>query len=266
MLLSFFYTNKVVEYFKNNDPIMIEIKKYDYDFSNTKVEPIINYSDIIPGVSGQKIDINKSDSNMKKAGKFDKNLLVFKKTTSDKNLIGNYDNFIVSLNSTQNNVSILIELKSIKYINEIISILENKNTFITFFVSKDIIDNNKGIIKQIIDYGHEVELLSSNYSVYEINKYNSILKLLSNNRLTYCLNIDRNRELLKSCKTSKLYSIVPMVKKSKGLYLYMQNNLHNGLIILLDDNKQIINELSSTINYIKQKGKNIVLLKSIIEQ
>ena len=93
---SFFYTNKIIVYLKNNDPIMIKIKEYDMEYSDTKVESIINYLDIIPGKNGDKIDINKSYEKMKKAGKFDKNLLVFEKT-KPKNSI-NYDNYIVYLN------------------------------------------------------------------------------------------------------------------------------------------------------------------------
>ena len=259
---SFFYTNKIIVYLKNNDPIMIKIKEYDMEYSDTKVESIINYLDIIPGKNGDKIDINKSYEKMKKAGKFDKNLLVFEKT-KPKNSI-NYDNYIVSLNKSQNSISIIFELKNDNYIYDILNILKSKGINATFFLSKEVMENKK-IINDIIENGNEIELLSDNYTVYELNKYNSLLRLLSDDKLLFCLNSNRDINLLNSCKISKLYSIVPTVKLTKGLYSYITNNLENGIIISIDNNKHVLNELSSSINYIKQKGKSIILLKNIIE-
>ena len=259
---SFFYTNKIIVYLKNNDPIMIKIKEYDMEYSDTKVESIINYLDIIPGKNGDKIDINKSYEKMKKTGKFDKNLLVFEKT-KPKNSI-NYDNYIVSLNKSQNSISIIFELKNDNYIYDILNILKSKGINVTFFLSKEVMEN-KEIINDIIENGNEIELLSDNYTVYELNKYNSLLRLLSDDKLLFCLNSNRDINLLNSCKISKLYSVVPTVKLTKGLYSYITNNLENGIIISIDNNKHVLNELSSSINYIKQKGKSIILLKNIIE-
>ena len=241
---------------------MIKIKEYDMEYSDTKVESIINYLDIIPGKNGDKIDINKSYEKMKKAGKFDKNLLVFEKT-KPKNSI-NYDNYIVSLNKSQNSISIIFQLKNNNYIYDILNILKSKGINATFFLSKEVMENKK-IINDIIENGNEIELLSDNYTVYELNKYNSLLRLLSNDKLLFCLNSNRDINLLNSCKISKLYSVVPTVKLTKGLYSYITNNLENGIIISIDNNKHVLNELSSSINYIKQKGKSIILLKNIIE-
>ena len=147
---------------------------------------------------------------------------------------------------------------------QILSILNKNNVNVTFFVSKDIFDNNLNIVKQIIDNGNEVELLSDNYTIYEVNKYNSMIKMISNNKLLFCMNKEKNNELLNSCETTKLYSIVPK-QNINNLYSYMKNNLENGMIILLSNKKSIVNELSSTLSYIKQKGKNLILLKSILE-
>ena len=266
VFLSFFYTNKIIKILRTRDPIMKEIKEYEQIYKDTKIDSIINYSDIIPGVKGEKIDVNKSYSNMKKAGGFDKNLLVFKETEPNNSIINNYDNFIVSLNQNQNNISIIFELNDSLYVNEILNILNNKKINVTFFVTKELIDSNISLIKKMINYGNDVELLSDKYTVYEINKYNSILKLVSNDKLQFCLNNNRNKELLDACKSSKLYSIVPTAKKSKGLYIYLTRNINNGIILSLNNNKQIMNELASSINYIKQKGKNIVLLKNILDE
>lgn len=264
LLISFYYTNKMINIFREQDPIMIEIKKYDELYSDSKVDSIIDEDSIIPGIKGSKIDINKSYSKMKKTGKFNKNLLVFKETIPENNINNRYDKYIISLNKEKHYISIIIELNNINYIEQILSILNKNNVNVTFFVSKDIFDNNLNIVKQIIDNGNEVELLSDNYTIYEVNKYNSLIKMISNNKLLFCMNKEKNNELLKSCETTKLYSIVPK-QNINNLYSYMKNNLENGMIILLSNKKSIVNELSSTLSYIKQKGKNLILLKSILE-
>ena len=107
--------------------------------------------------------------------------------------------------------------------------------------------------------------MSNNYSIYEVNKYNSMLKLISNDGLHFCLNYDKKNEVLKACESSKLYSVVPNVKISHKLYTFVKNNLENELIISLSNNKNIVSELSASINYIEQKGKKNVLLKNILE-
>ena len=170
-----------------------------------------------------------------------KNLLVFEKT-KPKNSI-NYDNYIVSLNKSQNSISILFELKNDNYIYDILNILKSKGINATFFLSKEVMENKK-IINDIIENGNEIELLSDNYTVYELNKYNSLLRLLSDDKLLFCLNSNRDINLLNSCKISKLYSVVPTVKLTKGLYSYITNNLENGIIISIDNNKHVLNELS----------------------
>ena len=265
IVLSFFYTNKIIDVFKNKDPIMQEIKEYEKKYKDTNSESIIMEDSIIPGVKKEVIDVDKSYSNMKKTRKFDKNLLVFKESTKDEYITKKYNKYIISLNKIEPNISLVFEIENTDYLDNILNILNTYKIKDTFFISKNLYDNNINIIKKIIDQGNEVELLSSNYSVYEVNKYNSLIKLLSNNKLSFCLNKDKNEELLKSCETSKLHSIVPSLIITNNLYYNVKNNLENGLIILLKNNKNNVKELSNTIKYINQKGKNIVLLKSIIE-
>ena len=162
---------------------MIQLKEIEHEYNDTKIEGIINGNDIIPGISGNKIDIDKSYSNMKKTGKFDKNLLVFKESVPDNKI--ELNNYIISLNKSKKNISIIFELNDISYINEIISIINNNDVNVSFFISKDIFDNSIDIVKKIVYSGNEIELLSNNYSVYEVNKYNSLLKLISKDGLLF---------------------------------------------------------------------------------
>ena len=264
ILFSFYYTSKIIKIFREKDPIMIEIKKYNELYSDTKVESTIFDNEIIPGIKGIKIDIDKSYSNMKKTGKFEKNLLVFEESLPKYDISNTYDKYIISLNKQDDAICIIFVLNDFENLDKILSILNTKKVNITFFINKTLFDNNYEKIKKIISSGNEVELLSDNYSIYEVNKYNSMIKLISNDGLNFCLNNDKKSTLLKSCESSKLYSVVPNINISKKLYNYVKNNLKNGLIISLSNNKNIVNELASSINYIMQKGKKIVMLKNIL--
>lgn len=263
---SFFYTNKVIKISREKDPIMLEIIKYNDTLNYKASEAILINNNIIPGINGEKIDIDKSYSNMKKIGKFDKNLIVFNEVAPKQSIKNNFKNYIISGNKTKNYVSLIVELKDTSYVEEILSVLNKKNVVATFFVDKEIFDNSIDLIKLIKSFGNDVELLSSKYSIYEVNKYNSILKLISEDNLSFCINQEKNDELLKSCETSKLYTIVPTIKSFNYLYNSVKHNLENGAIISVTNNISTLKELPSTINYINQKGKKIVLLKKLLEE
>ncbi len=250
VLSSFFYTNEIINYFKDNDPIMIELKKYNESFNKN----IIN--------SNYKIDIESSYKNMKKVGEFDDTLLVFK-NNDDYNI--SFDKYIVSLDKLNNKISLLFDISDYELISNVLNILNTKNVNSTFFVPKELFDTSIETIKSIYQYGNDIELLSNNYSVYEVNKYNSILRLATNDKLDFCINLNKNNTLLNSCVTSKLYSIIPTVI-DLNIYNKVKKELRNGAIILLKINKQNIKELLPTINYIKQKGKEIILLKKELLQ
>ena len=246
IVFSFFYTNKIINIFKDNDPIMIEIKNKEKEYIN---------------IENERLDIDKSYQNMKKAGKFDKNLLVFQEIHSK----NNYNDYIYSLNKKQNNISIIFVLNDTDNILNILDILNRYEVNATFFIAKRIFDNSIDIVKLISENGNQIELLSDNYSVYEVNKYSSVSKIITKNKLRFCLNINKDNNLLESCESSKLYSIAPNKIINNNLYFYIKNNLSNGLILALDNSNKNIKELSSVIKYILQKGMKIELLKRVIE-
>lgn len=266
VFISFYYTSKVISISKENDPIMKEIIKYKEIIKDTKQEATEFVDEIIPGLNGEEIDVEKSYSKMKKIGKFDKNLLVYQEAYPENTLQENYDKFIISGNKSRNNVSIIIKINDTSYVEDILRVLNQKNIKATFFVDKSVFNNSIDLIKLIEFFGNDVELYSDNYSVYEVNKYSSMLKLVANDKLSYCLNTTKDSEILDNCKTSKLYSIVPSIISDNYLYNSVKNSLQNGSIILIENKKNILRELAPTINYIEQKGKKIVPLKKLLEE
>ncbi len=266
VFISFYYTSRVIKISKENDPIMKEIINYKEIIKDNKVDATEFVDEIIPGINGEAIDVEKSYIKMKKIGKFDKNLLVYEETYPENKLSDNFDKFIISGNKSKTNVSLVIKINDSFYVEEILGILNKKNIKATFFIDKSVFSNGMDLIKLIEFFDNDVELYSLNYSVYEVNKYSSMLKLVSNDNFSYCLNLSKDKNVLDNCKTSKLYSVVPSIIPENYLYTSVKNTLQNGSIILIENKKNILKELSATINYIEQKGKKIVPLKKLLEE
>ena len=123
IVFSFYYTNNIVKISKKNDPIMIELMNYYNEYDDIKQEAIIENGNIIPGINGENIDIDKSYSNMKRKGEFDEKLLVFKETNPKEELNNNYDKYIVSGNKTKSNISIIFIIDNFSNIKEILMLL-----------------------------------------------------------------------------------------------------------------------------------------------
>ena len=266
IVFSFFYTNKIIKISRNNDPIMIEIMNYYNEYNDIKEEAVIENNNIIPGTTGENIDIDKSYLNMKRRGKFDQKLLVFKKTYPKDELDKNFDKYIISGSKSKSNISIIFIINDFSNIKETLSILNQKKVNATFFIDNKLFDKEINIIKHIIDLGHEIELSSNTYKTIEVNNINRTLKLISKDELNYCITKVKNESLLQNCKSAKLHTIIPTLIVETHLYNNIKNNLENGSIILIENNKNNIKELLSTLNYITQKGEKIILLKNLLKE
>ncbi len=263
---SFIYTNNVVRKSRDNDPIMINIKNEGPLYEQKVIEAVIEDDLLIPGISGYKINIDSSYSKMKQNGKYDKSLLVFDEITPKVVAEENYDNYIISGNKDNYNVSLVFIIKDINNVEQIVKILNERGVNGTFFVDKSLFDDAIDLVKFIANSGNDVELLSNTYSIYEVNKYNSILRLTTKDKLSYCIFDSKNEEKKKSCKESKLVSILPNIITNTYIYGIVRNDLSNGSIISINNNLTTVRELKSTINYITQKGKKIILLKNLIKE
>ena len=83
---SFFYTEKVTQIVRNNDPIMLKIKDAKKTISVAKIDPVINDDEYITGVNGCDIDVDKSYTKMKNVGEYKEELLVLSETVIDKKI------------------------------------------------------------------------------------------------------------------------------------------------------------------------------------
>ena len=60
-------------------------------------------------------------------------------------------------------------------------------------------------------------------------------------------------------------SIKPINSIEKDLLLNVKKVLENGTIIFINENSYNLNELGSTINYIKSRGYNIVNINQLLD-
>ena len=76
-IFSFYYTDKIIEFSKKQDPIMTKIINSKETKEIEPVNAVISENTILVGESGLKIDINNSYEQMKKINEFNENLLEY---------------------------------------------------------------------------------------------------------------------------------------------------------------------------------------------
>ena len=263
---SFYYTDSAVDIVKRNDPIMKEIESVMGEYEKKSVDAVLTDNNIIPGVSGVKVDKDKSYEKMKKYGSFDEGLLVFEEVIPTISTSNTYDRYIVKGNNNKQSISLVFPITDTFYIDEIIKVLDEKGTKVTFFITKEIMFNDLDILKKIYLNGHDIELLSNNYSKKEIKDIKKMIKSFNGNNIKYCYSENENKELINNCKTNKMHSIIPTIVTSNFPYGDIKNHVTSGSIISLNNDINTIRELNSIINYLNQKGYNIISLEELLEE
>jgi len=263
---SFYYTDFATTIIKNNDPIMKKIENVSQEYREESVNAVMQENHIIPGICGLEIDIDKTYESMKKYGSFNEDLIVFKDVIPLISVTNIYDKYITLGNPSKNMVGLVIVLNNSSYLEEILAILQAKNIKATFFISDNLIDNSKDIIKLINNYSHQIEVLSSNYEDVNILNHNKIVKKITDKEIRFCYSDKENQKILDNCSKNNMYTIVPSLITKDFPYSDVKSNLKSGSIIKLDNNDQTLRELKYIINYIKQKGYQIVTLEKLIQE
>lgn len=263
-IFSFYYTNQVVSFLQENDPIMKEIKSTDKKYKIEAENAITTDNTIISGKKGKVIDYDKSYQKMKKYGTYNESLTVLKDTIPVISINNNYDKYLIGGNKYHKKVSLVFVVKE-KDPHNIISILNQNKIKATFFIDGTFIENNINLLK---NEEQNFELLSyqNDYNESFFKTSLSYLESITNNKAKFCYTEIDNNKLLSLCEKLKLHTIKPSLIIKKDSYKEVKENIDNGIIISLDINSLIEKELKETITYIKQKGYQIVPLESLIEE
>ena len=243
---------------------MQQIKVSESYYKEESVDAELNDNFIIPGISGRKVNRDKSYESMKKYGSYNDDLMVFDEVIPSISIEKTFDKFISKTNPNNMMVSLVFLINDYSYITEIINILDSKMVSATFFVSTDIIDESLDVLSLIKNSNHQVEVYSKEYT--DINKYKKIMKKNIGYDIKFCLVNDDNMNVLYNCGSNNMHTIFPSIITHNYPYTVIKENLESGSIIFLNNNKMVVKELPSIINLIQQKGYKLSTLnKSIVE-
>ncbi len=263
---SFFYSDRVLSVVSSNDSLMLKIKEVSDDYKIETIDGILDRNTIIPGISGKIVNVEDSYKKMREIGKFNDKLLVYDLVKPKNSLDNNSDKYIVHGNYNKKLVSIIFIIDNDRYLDKMVSIVNNKNIVVNYFVTYDyLIDNSTNLLNlsnsEIYNYGDDGE-----YTPDNLLFANNLITRITKNSAKYCLAKEFNYTVLSLCSKNDLFTIVPDIIIDNNLYVEVKNKLNSGSIILVKLNNNNVMEMSITIDYIRHKGLDIVGLSTLLSE
>ncbi len=256
--LTFFYTEKVINVTMNQDEIMIKIKELSNSTNYHPTNASIINNTIIPGNVGKYIDEEASYKAMKKIGYFEPSLAIYKDIYPEISIYNNYHKYIIKGNTQNKNISLIYILNN-NTIDNILKIANKYQIKINIFIDSTYLNDNISIIDNIKN--HEIYNYGNNgfYSKDNLIISNNIINHKANNKAIFCLFLEENAQSIENCASNKMFSVI--VNKNDS-YNNLKSALYNGRIYLITNTQ----ELDNVINYILDKGYNIVPLSELITE
>ena len=184
-VFSIFYIKNAVYLVHEKDFLMKEIKMKQNKYNIQPIDAIITEHIMIPGVSGRKVNIEKSYNNMKRINEFKESLLVFDEIKPNKSINNIYNKVIIAKPKT-NKISIITSLNNnYCYTENLIikkeCIQEKKYTILIYRIT----NNHLSKIKENLENGKVFYLNLDNSELNLINKYikNNNYEIVSINEL-----------------------------------------------------------------------------------
>lgn len=260
--ISLLYTEQAVMVVRDLDEIMIKIKEVKNKYEIKPIDAIITQDEIIPGLTGKQVDEDKSYHNMKRIGKFNPNLFEYYLVKPTISLENNYQKYIVSGNPKKNTISLVFIVKEETDVLNILEILKQKEISATFFVDGEWLEKNSKEANEIVKNGNLLGNLSNNgnYNDKTFTWIDTIIGQLANEQKHYCYMEEGNIDYLKTCAIYKNYTIKPSLVVSSSPLKEIKETIKPGSIISLSVDDLVLDELGSSINYLKAKGYKIVNL------
>ena len=244
-LFSYYYTGRIGEMMSNKNTIMVNLEEKNSTLNSECTEGYINENGVVLGINGLSIDIEKSYQNMKGLG-YDETLIEYNETVCVVNKENSLNKYIIKGNPSKSGASIMIDVKSFDYVDYFVNIAKDKNILINFIVDNNTINKHKD---KLLDM--EKEKFTILFKGNNIKDYKNTF----NNR--YCVYNDLNN-MLEICGNEKINTLKTNKYYNKEALSGIKNNLEKGDLIILEENKKNLEELSSIINYINSKGLDII--------
>ena len=112
---SFYYTNKVIEFSKERDPIMIKLRSINKN-KVSYVNGVLSSDTMLVGESGYEVDIEKSYEQMKKIDEYNDNLLYYIDVKPSILKKDNLDKFIIGSNTNDKKISFVFSSSSVAFL------------------------------------------------------------------------------------------------------------------------------------------------------
>ena len=242
-IFSFYYTDKVMELSEYNNVVLASINDYANNNDKNCIEGSIKKEGIILGLSGIKVDKDKSYSNMKGIG-FKEELIEYKKDNCILNKEDNLDKYIIKGNDYEDKISLVFDMDNFKYYDYINDISNIEKITINYLVNYQNIDKvNKNVLYKT--------------NINDIKKAKKIVPYF------YCVK-SNDYNIIDDCKKEKLNSIRIVNYINNDLLINTKKILNKGVIIFIKENNQNVNELGTTIKYIKSRGYKIVSIDELL--
>ena len=226
---SFYYTKEVAEYMKKDDVVMKQITEYASHHNTKCVEGYITDKGVVIGVNGLVVDENLSYSLMK-GSEFDESLIKYKDSSCVVTLDNNKKDYIIGGNPSKNSVSLVINIMTGKFIEDIVSIAEYKDVKFSLLSDYIYISNNKELIEKLINNGYD--FLYKGDNVDDLRKYLEELNKISKKSKPFCVELNSSNKT--DCYKNDLNTIKPeKIYKSKYLS-NVRKNLSKGDFIILE--------------------------------
>lgn len=265
---SFYYTDQAVDIVKRNDPIMKSIIANKERFYVDPMSAIINQDEMVIGMNGKEVNIDKSYHNMKKINSYNESMLVFDEVIPNISINNNYDKYIISGNINLSRVALVFKVDDISYVDIVNNILLDKNVVATFFIDGSIIENNMEKVLELASNNNEIENLGydGRYTAGKFAWTNNMISSLTNKDTKFCYTDYKNISILDLCSDYKMYTVKPATSVKNYPFITVKKELENGSIISLNLDDITIKELPTIISYIKQKGYDLLTLEQLINE
>lgn len=265
--LSFFLTDTIYNLVIEKDNLMKKIKEVSINKEQEAVDGVIIDNKIIPGISGLKVNINKSYKAMKPYEVYSDSLIVFDEIKPNNLLKNNFDKYIISGNKNKKMISLIFIVNENISINKYIDILDKYAIKGNFFVDGYWFEKNKEMISEIINKGHIIGNLSFNNN-YEDGAFIWMDTIIKKNgqKSSFCYLENENIKYLNMCAMNRSYTIQPSLVLKNNYLSIIKRNLENGLIISLYEGNNLYSSLPSIIEYIKSKGYSIETLDVLLNE
>lgn len=268
MISSFIITDKVETTSKLSDNLLNEIKSKKDGYKENAIEPIIKDNKVTPGINGKEVDVDKSYQEMSKIGYFDDKLLIYKTLPVEEPLDKNKDKYIISLNNSKMQVTLLFKVSGKDDITSVIKELDNRKIKGTFFINSSYIEKHHNQIIDLVNKGYTIGNLSNNedYNDSDFVWIKTIIINIGKQKYNYCYAKKEDKTILKNCKLQDSYTIMPGVFIKSNPFLNIKKTLKPGNIISIEVNQQLKSELPAILNYIESKGYTIKSLEEGLKE